>query len=285
MKQSYLSKDNLNVDTKITLEQAHKDDNFMDAICDYIHDIVKVMPAPYTLFVSGGVDSQAMLYAWKKSGVPFRAIHVSYQGFNAHDYMEMAIFAERHSIKIEQMSFDILDFLENRLDDYALTYKCSSPQICTHMAFTEMIKEGTKILSGNVPIPNQPSMNNTIFGLQRYATLSKANMVPFFLLSDKRSASIAANLAGELDPSITDLYEFKCLLYRELGIPVIPQESKLTGFEKLKEHYDGFPERVTSDMKRRHSSFMWTQVFDHLFRNKYMLILNNNYKTKFVVQK
>jgi hypothetical protein len=243
------------------------------------------MPAPYTLFVSGGVDSQAMMYAWLISGVPFKVVNVSYKGLNDHDYIETLHFAGRHGIVIDRLVFDVLDFLETRLDEYAMPYQCSSPQICTHMAFTELVTEGTKILSGNLPIPDQPSMNNTIFGLQRYATMTNANMVPFFLMSDEESASIAANVAMSLPVGEMGHYEFKCLVYRELGIPIIPQDTKLTGFEKLKELYEKHHDRVTAAMRLRHSGLVSHGVFDQLFRNKYMIILKNAYQTKFVVQK
>lgn len=243
------------------------------------------MPPPYTLFVSGGVDSQAMLYAWMISGVPFTAIHVSYGRFNMHDFDEMYRFAERYSIKIQTLEFDILEFLENKLDDYAWTYQCSSPQLCTHMAFTECVTTGTKILSGNPPILNQPSMNNTIFGLQRYATIANVNMVPFFLMADPLSASIAAKTASELPNECQDVYVFKCQLYEALGIPVIPQKTKLTGFELLKDHYDMYAPRITSDMRMRHSGLKFARTFDHLFRNKYMVVLKNDHQTKFKMRK
>lgn len=283
MNQTYLSNDNLNINPLIELERI--DGNFIEAMCSYIRYIVSEYPSPYTLFVSGGVDSQVMLYLWFKSGAPFQAINISYNGFNTHDYMEMAEFAAQFNIPIEQRPFDILNFLENHLDDYAFKYKCSSPQLCTHMAFSEMVDRGTRIFSGNVPIPNHPSMNNTIFGLQRYAVMNGIDMIPFFLMSDHLSASIAATRASMIVNPPKDLYDFKCELYRVLGIPVIAQERKLTGFERLKVHYDQFPERVTPEMKIRHSGLAWNQVFDHLFRNKYMILLNNNYKAKFVVKK
>jgi len=282
---SYLSDDNVNVHQKIALSPSTDTTPYLDAIIQYVHEIVATLPAPYTLFVSGGVDSQAMLYIWKKSGVPFTAINVSYNGFNNHDYSEMEQFTKTHGINVKQVDFDVLSFLENDLEKYAMTYKCSSPQICTHMAFTEKFGKGTNILSGNIPHPNLPAMNNTIFGLQRYATLANVDMVPFFLMADKRSAEIALRIANEQPESKLSPYEFKCYLYRLLGIPVISQKTKLTGFEQLKEHYDQYPERVTYKMKLRHSSLESARVFDQLFRNKYMIVLRNGYKTKFIVQK
>lgn len=279
---SYLSEDNINVNHTITLDIPSDSTSYLDAICEYVHRIAEKYPPPYTLFVSGGVDSQALLYIWKRSGVPFTAVNVWYHGFNSHDFTEIAKFAQQLEIPIKQIAFNILDFLENRLDDYAMKYECSSPQLCTHMAFSELIEEGTKIFSGNIPLQNITSMNNTIFGLQRYATKTNANLIPFFLMMDEKSASIAAHTAINIPENGMDAYEFKCHLYNILGIPVIPQKSKLTGFELLKDYYDLFPERVTKSMRLRHSSIQFTRVFDHLFRNKYMVILNNHYLTKFL---
>lgn len=226
-----------------------------------------------------------MLYAWLLSGVPFTAVHVSYKGHNKHDFEEMEQFSKIHGVTVYTLEFDIIDFLENKLDTYAWKYQCSSPQLCTHMAFTEYVATGTKILSGNPPIPNHPSMNNTIFGLQRYATIAKINMVPFFLMSDPVSSSIAANVASQIQEDNISMYEFKCRLYQELDIPIIPQKTKLTGFELLKAHYENYPERITSEMRLKHSSLSSTGNFDHLFRNKYMIVLKNHYQTKFIMRK
>ena len=285
-----LSADGISLNKVIRLEINTAEDSKLDcleSLVAYVHRISDTYPSPFTLFVSGGIDSQAMLYVWKLSGVPFNAVHIRYDGFNDHDIDECKQFCEREQIELAYLDFDIVDFLENRLDYYATAYQCASPQLCTHMAFSELVKEGTKIFSGNIPYPGKLAIDNTIFGLQRYATISKSSIIPFFLMSDASvaKASVLRLKANDdkLDPFTSATYLFKCDWYKVLGIPVIPQSNKLTGFERLKDYYDAFGDRVTPKMKLAHSSLPSKRVFDQLFRNKYLIKFKNHYTPIFLI--
>ena len=261
-----------------------------------IKEISEKYPPPYHLMCSGGVDSQTMLWFWKNSGVPFTAVSITYYNsidgavFNNHDQEQLVEFADRFQIPIQYKNFDIINFLENKLVDYAVKYKCTSPQICTHMAMSEDL-EGTVIFSGNFKMTSY--YDYTIFGLKRYAEISGRNIIPYFLLYDSELAvSIEKyrDLATQKDPyknssynnfdqAKSIIYDNKINLLHYAGIPVIPQTMKLSGFEKIKDFYDikskelkmlSFKDRI------KYGNFPSKRAFDLLFRYKLTDLIKYN---------
>jgi hypothetical protein len=70
--------------------------------------------------------------------------------------------------------------------------------------------------------------------------------------------------------SLSESYERKVKYYQNLGFPVIPQECKLTGFEKVKDYYDEyFWDLVTPKMKLKYSSRLSRRTYDLLLRYPY----------------
>lgn len=235
-----------------------------------INSITKNYPAPYNLMVSGGVDSQAVLWCWLHSNKDFNAYCVKYVDtlgnvYNHHDLETLEEFANTYSIKINYLTFNIFDFLEHRLHSYAHKYMCTSPQITAHMAMSEMIPDGTKIFSGNF-IPGG-LYDYTILGMSRYAKLSGYNIIPFFLTHDSQIASALLQYDKTKDIRAPIPYERKVNLLRTAGVPVIPQKEKYTGFEKIKDFYD---ETTTISFvdKIKYSYMPSKRNFDILFRYK-----------------
>ena len=230
-----------------------------------IKKITESYPPPYTLMVSGGIDSQTMLWLWIQSRVPFNAVSFRYldadkTGYlNDHDLVELRKFSEIHNIDVTYKDFDILHFLENELQQVAETYQCTSPQICTHMKMSESIKDGTIVFSGNFA-SDTLHYDYTIFGLKRYADLSRRNIIPFFLLHDRELAGVIQH--QKKYPNYTD----RVAAVLQLGIPIISQPQKQTGFEKIKEYYDDQPARVNPREKLKYSNKPSKRVFDILFR-------------------
>lgn len=269
---------NLNRTCHVTLTDADRALNCISLLVDHVHQIVATHPAPHVLFVSGGVDSQAMIYIWKLAGVPFQACHINYMGYNTHDYLDIKNFCERECVDLNVIDFDVIHFLEHDLPNYAVKYQCASPQICTYMTMSELV-EGTPVFAGNIPNINGLSLDNTIFGLQRYAVLSGRPMVPFFLMGtpDSRRASLVQSMPLSQDAFT---YERKCEHYEHMGIPIIRQAEKYTGFEHIKLFYDHQHTRVTPLMKISHAHLPSQRVFDQLFRNKYLIAFRNHYTIK-----
>jgi hypothetical protein len=253
----------------------------LEASISAIHTIEKSCPPPYTLFCSGGVDSQAMIWSWHLSGIPFNVVSIKYVSngiwFNEHDLIELHQFSELHKIKVEYKEFDVISFLENNLSDIANTYDCDSPQICTHIKMTEVIQKGTILFSGNY-IFRDPGVTNTHLGLQRYSesiTNDTRTIIPFFFLHDPVLAYSFIPLF-ELH-KITSGYSTPNY-YKLAGFPVIAQPKKLTGFEVLKEYYDNpkFNERITAMDRLLYANRPSKRTFDILFRHPY----RNNLKDK-----
>lgn len=240
-----------------------------DAAINSIHRITENYPAPFTLMVSGGVDSQAMILAWLGAGVPFSLLSIRYvdkQGevLNEHDLVTLNAFSTQNNISVKFQDFQIIDFLENELEHYVDEYQCTSPQICTHMRMSELVDQGTVIFSGN-SYTGTPNVNYTILGLWRYAVKTARNLIPFFFIHDPELVGSFQQLFRS-QSSINKGYEFKCALYQQAGFDVIPQEYKMTGFESIKARYDTLPELVSSRDKLEFAKYPSRRVFDMKYR-------------------
>ena len=235
-----------------------------------IESIVKKYTEPYNLMVSGGVDSQTMLWCWLNSDTNFNAYCIKYvdsQGkvYNSHDIETLEIFANNHNIEINYLNFNIFNFLEKKLYEYANKYTCTSPQITAHMCMSEMITTGTKIFSGNF-IPGG-MYNYTILGMDRYARNSGYSVVPFFLMHDPDIAGVLRKYDEIKDIEAPIHYERKIKLLQSAGVPIIPQKEKYTGFELIKDFYDQTT-TISRQDKIRYSTNHSKRNFDILFRYK-----------------
>lgn len=259
--------------------------NGLEAAIFTVEKIVSSYPPPYILFLSGGVDSQAMLYAWIKSNKPFQTFSARYnENLNDYDLKELDLFSKMYKININFYNFDLIKFLETEHKDYSSRYFCGSPQITTMMKLADLQNKGTIILSGNfiqkihdvyhgLPLKNQ-------YGLYHYSKLSGKNVVPFFFLETSELAhAFKINKHLKIFDKHQDLdgYKNKILLYLAHGFPIIPQVKKYNGFEKIKEIYDVNSPRPPTIEERL--QFCENQVsrrnFDLLYRNKYEKKVSN----------
>lgn len=208
-----------------------------------IHRITETYPGPYTLICSGGVDSQAMILAWLKSGAEFNVATGRFNGgMNDHDLENLWLLQKREGFGVQVLDLDIISFHENELVDWAKRYQCTSPHILTHMYICSQITTGTVISSGNYVLKNGILGSSTFmtFGLERYARLSSQSVVPYFWMHDQDLMPAFEVIRRRLNLSGND-YEFKCKLFRLAGFDIIPQTVKYNGFEKIKEYYDSKP--------------------------------------------
>jgi hypothetical protein len=248
----------------------------LSAAIEAVNDIVEKYPPPYNLLVSGGIDSQAMLYAWKMSGHPFNAISFRYnQDFNWHDIKTLPQFCEQENIDYQIIDFDYLGFLENEYDSIAKKYRCSSPQIAMHIKMAMMLS-GTRIFSGNFLFSDAASISPAILGIYKFSITDEGkNTIPYFFLHTpelayslnyfKKSVYKAQTLIDVDVPYIN-----RVIAYQEMGFPVIAQDTKFTGFEKFKEYYDSHT-YVLEDRNNRlkYHGKASHRPFDWLFRYPY----------------
>lgn len=254
----------------------------IDVTIAAIHQIAIDYPAPFTLMVSGGVDSQAMLYAWLKSNVPFRILSVVYVDrngipMNTHDLETLKTFTSLHSLKVEYKTFSILDFIENELVNYVIAHQCTSPQICTHMRISEMVDSGTLLFSGNI-YNGSPNMNYTIFGMHRYMVNTGRSIIPFFFIHDPKMVGAFYHFQLTYVDNLTNpsdsVYAKKCNKIKLAGFEVIPQDYKMTGFEKVKEYYDNKPELINTQDKLEFAKFPSKRIFDLRYRYSFTRTIN-----------
>ncbi len=249
----------------------------INAAIEAVNDIVEHYPPPYNLLASGGIDSQAMIYAWKMSGHPFKIYTFRYnETYNLHDIETLPLFCEQEDILYNVIDFDYLNFLEKEYDTLAHRYQCSSPQISMHIKMASFFDEGTCIYSGNFLNFDGANLTNAILGLYRFSRSPEGkNVVPYFFLHTPELAYSfnQARLIKKLEYSRdNDGYKQdpRVKIYHSAGFPVIPQKQKFTGFEKFKEYYDSH-DYVLKDNKNR---LKWHnkeshRPFDWLFRYPY----------------
>lgn len=234
-----------------------------------IRRITEKYPKPYTLVCSGGVDSQAMILAWLRSGVEFTIATGRFNGgMNDHDIENLWLLQKREGFDVQVLDLDVISFHENELMDWAKRYQCTSPQIMTHMYICSQIPTGTVISSGNYILKNGFHGANTYmtFGLERYARLSGQSVVPHFWMHDQDLMPAFEMQRRKLSlPDDRTDYEFKCDLFRHCGYDVIPQIKKYNGFEKIKEYYDG--QQVAYNTRLKAMSYgPSTRYYDIVFR-------------------
>lgn len=241
-------------------------------------------PAPYHIMVSGGVDSQAMLYAWKLFGRDYIPTSVIYENdFNVHDLEEIKKFGIQHRIPINFIRFDLLDFYENNYWTLSEKFKSSSPQFAVHIAMTEKLN-GTVIFAGNFLHYNGMAYSSIIHSLTLYA--ESRPCVPFFLSSHPDLAYTKLlyeqenNNENHFD---TSDYQAKVKMYQDTGFPVIPQSEKFSGFEKIKDYFDvhythkvTLADKLTYCQRYRQTKRVYDILLRYPLEKKYGLVSYKN---------
>lgn len=236
-----------------------------------VKDIIKNYVAPYRIMVSGGLDSQTMLYAWKMFGRDFIPTSIIYNNnMNNHDLVCLKEFALINSLDIEYRNFDVLGFYTNGYDAFAIEHQCVSPHFAVHIAMTKHL-DGTIIFGGDrLSFSHTGPITPNNFCL--YIQSKKRSMIPYFLL---HTPEIAYSLFQDLKNKqllksqiYTDQNELKFLIYQNSGIPILKPMSKYTGFEKIKEYYDiNFD--VSAGIKIKYANKPSGRNFDLLLRYPY----------------
>lgn len=277
-----------------------KDTNYsaLEAALQTINYIVSNYPKPYRLYLSGGVDSQAMLYAWHISGQAYETYSARYNyNLNQHDLIALETFANLYNININFFDFNLIDFLKDEHHYYAKTYLTGSPQFTSFMKMVSMQESGTAIMSGNFlqtveakKFINHPCKNG--IGLYHYARKKNNNFIPFFFLEQPYLAYAFTpntyvnqfiDCYGNISNDGTNLdyelgriapYFTKVAYYTSHGFPVLHQYKKLNGFELVKNFYDDNYEAPANHKLLRTSYQKSTRVFDLLYRNKYEVAIS-----------
>lgn len=278
-----INKNNFDYEVSIPILQFNIDP--LTASHNAIKFILEKYPSPYTLMLSGGVDSQAMLWAWYTSGAKFTPLSFRYNiDMNDHDLKSMPMFLEKNKINlnIKYRDLDVLDFYQYEYFSYVENYRCGSPHICVYMKMCSLIESGTVIFSGEIlRYPNLPISKN-IWGLYHYALSTGRPMVPYFFLE---TAELAWSFKNKFPYEGTDKPE----VYRQKGFPVVNQASsnpsRYSGFEKIKDYYDDhYAHLVTiKDKMNKLPNQRSSRVYDILLRNKFeKKFINDKYEMRYL---
>lgn len=275
----------------------------VDVAITTVKSISMSHPAPYYLMVSGGADSQSMLWAWHCANVPFHAVSFKFvndlgECLNSKDLIQLEEFAAKNNIAVDYREFNIINFLENELEEFAIRYQCTSPQLTAHMKMSEELVGGTVIYSGNFESHSR-AYKYTNYGMKRYAETSGRSIVPFFFLHDRDIAGsinfIAENATAVDVPydHIPDEYngnfhDAKCYISNikktrvllKHGYKIIPQPIKMTGFEEIKDLYDSCD--ISTQEKLKFGGKLSNRPFDIIFR--YRLESKIKYKNKVITK-
>lgn len=215
---------------------------------------------PLWLCLSGGVDSEAMAYAFLKAKVPFKAAIMRFKkDLNWFDIRHAVDYCKENQIQYEFFDLDIDEFFHSgKHIEYAHLYRCISPQLATHLELLKRI-DGCPILSWNVTSLHLTDEGRVwivlprdlYFCYERFFRCNRREGIPFFFLY---SPELAFSFLRQ--PMMQDIlfqrgsmkgrfvdYPVKCQAYRDGGFPVQNREDKFTGFEEVKKHFQKiFPE-------------------------------------------
>lgn len=247
----------------------YKNLDVIEACQSTVNNILINYPAPYHIMISGGIDSQAMLYAWNLYGKDFIPTTVIYnEKFNLHDIEHIENFTKGKDFKINYLKFDLLSFLQNEYDTYSEEFRCSSPCISAYIKMTENLN-GTVIFAGDFLSQNGARLTDAILGLYR-ASLIRKNLIPYFFLHTPELAYSFLKSIKKIDYYKLSDYNKKVFLYQENGIPVIPQKTKISGFEKVKDYYDEHYYDLIPKLHRlKYANKPSKRTFDLLYRYPY----------------
>lgn len=201
------------------------------------------------ILLSGGVDSEAMARVFMMSKIPFKIIIMRFKnGLNEHDIRHAIEFCETHYLKYEFFDLDALDyFYSGRFWQDADAYRCTSPQLCTHLELMKQIP-GTSLMPWS-PIairnhghgPQVELPQDYYFTYYRILEKESLSGIPFFFLYTPELISsffrlpITRRWISEIrNATVEEEYALKCAQYNAAGIPITPRPQKYTGFETLK---------------------------------------------------
>lgn len=244
----------------------------LDAAKITVEHIMKNYPPPYNLMISGGVDSQAMLYAWKLFGKDYIPTSVLFnQSLNAHDLPAQSPFIQQQQIDVTYINFDLIEFYNTKYPDICNRYRCISPHFGAHLGMIENLP-GTSIFSGDRLGLHSAAIKKN--NLCLWEASKTKNIIPYFFMHTPELAYSAIyehyNLLLPKHPTIEERYRAKCQIWMKSGFPVVPQIIKYTGFEKIKDYYDvHYSHLVTSLTKVRYASSASKRTYDLLLRYPY----------------
>jgi hypothetical protein len=131
---------------------------------------------------------------------------------------------------------------------------------------SDTIQDGTVIFSGNFFLPKKPPFDYDILALYRYSLECVTHSVIPFFFSFTKDLAFIGNTVKQINSY--DDYKSKCNIYKYFDIPIIEQNTKLSGFEFIKDCFDTVPNLISKQDRLRYSSKPSKRPFDIAYRYK-----------------
>ena len=213
-------------------------------------------PFPALCF-SGGIDSQAMLHCFAEADLEAHVVIFTFKDdLNKHDVDSAKAYCHTFDIPYREIEFDILSFLAR--DNLTVTqeYGGVSPQFNTHYRFVEILTHmgyTGVCFGGNAPDRvngdyGSSFEKNAMHWLKCHDKFQIAVQGSFLSFSPELSLALAvstpeAGVTLTEDHADWDTYKEvrhakylqKVIGYKRIGFDIIQQDTKYTGFEKVKD--------------------------------------------------
>ena len=240
------------------------------------------------LCFSGGVDSQAMIMAWREANLNADIFILRFDNdLNSQDYNHAIEFCKKIGIDYNVINIDITNFLSRENYNIGIKYKSASPHFNVHYKLVEILRDRgyTGVCFGG----QAPNKNFNTWGKNfeknplNFVRIQDVFEIPVqgsFLSYYPQLAWAITLLTESFDEDqkpentrtekdftrlINIRYPLKVLGYQRAGFPVIPQETKFTGFELVKKYF----ENLTGDgwTFEKRFRFPLAKLFDTDFKS------------------
>jgi hypothetical protein len=238
----------------------------LDLNYDSVHDYAieaarecsKSLGNKIALCLSGGIDSQLTVLAFREAKIDFDVYTLEFNdNLNDFDFNHAKLFCEHHKINYVPIKFNVIDFLNRCNYEIGQKYYSPSPHFNVHYGLFNILKDKnyTGIVCGGVyPHFYEGFLAGGLLQNQlNFINYSIVENIPvqgsflsyhpklcwsLGLLSKPVSIYINRPIGQEeLDKLNHDRYLDKVELFKSIGFDVIPQNTKYTGFEKVKLYY------------------------------------------------
>lgn len=200
------------------------------------------------LFLSGGVDSEAMAIAFKNANVKFTPFIIKMNdGLNYHDIKYALNFCESLSITPKIYDFDVYKFLNEKLYyHYGLKYRSRYLEIQMLLSALDHNIDIFPVFPANIPFvvsqDNVTGFNLLIdqfHAVYRYLYLNRRHGIEnfFYFTADQYSSAVASPIYNAFLLGKNMDYYDKVSIYNYFGFNVLPKKRKYTGWEKVKYLY------------------------------------------------
>ncbi len=278
----------INLDSSFFEELCFDKDSLKNYRIEAATTCAKMLGNKPALCLSGGVDSQAMVLAWKESNLFYDTYILKFNNeLNKQDYEHGINFCRVNDIPFHIIDFDVVTFLSRDNYNLGVRYRSGSPHFNVHYRLVEILRDRghTGVCFGGLT----PTKNLNDWGKNfdknafHFVSIQDIFEIPvqgsFLSFYPKLSWAITlltksldeihevenSRTAQEFLKLIDIRYPLKVNGYENAGFNVIPQSTKYTGFELVKKYY----EEITGDG--------W--AFEKRFRYPLAKMFNTDYHT------